>query len=491
MMIPLKIFTIVRSRRFLEQYINIAVKFKFITIYIYMFNMEHVNKNFRSTHIKKIPIKKIVDIPWLPERENLGDLVPLVKTIQRKGDVDIPIKVRKTYEGNYERIWGKRRLIAAKLAGIDKVTCIVEEVRDDEEVYRQHAVENIHRLNKNPIEEAEFFKSWASRFNRTYDEIANMLGINKKYIYNRVELLKLPESIKNRIKNSGTSNFGVYHGLLLLKVKDPSLQEKLAIEVIEKSLSVRELNKLIEEVTLFKTRKEYRHRTFKPHSDAEYFDLTQPLYQDLRHTHLLPAVKVDRTSGKVVGLQELQKVQIPPHTGTHVDTPDQFLNNGKTIECYKLDKFIGRGMIIDVPKNGSEPITLNDLERYEDLVVQGDIVFFYTGWASKYGTKDYMNYPYLTDEVACWLIEKKVSIVGFDTFSPETICKDGESYPEYPIHKMLLEKDILIIENLADMNMIAGKIVYIYAIPLKVLGAKTTLVNVIATINKPTKDNIY
>jgi ParB family chromosome partitioning protein len=102
--------------------------------------------------LKRVEVSKIKAIPWLPYREQLGDLASLAKSIAAKGDVDVPLKVRPAQDGNYELIWGKRRLGAAKLAGIKRVTCIVEDM-DDEEVLRQCVVENMHREDRNPLEE--------------------------------------------------------------------------------------------------------------------------------------------------------------------------------------------------------------------------------------------------------------------------------------------------------------------------------------------------
>jgi ParB family chromosome partitioning protein len=158
--------------------------------------------DLEKEQIQKIDVTTISLIDWLPERVDMGDIVSLARSIKKKGDVDVPIKVRRTDTGAYELIWGRRRLEAAKLAGISKISCIVENNASDEEVFRQHAVENLHRQEKNCIEEAEFFEAWKRRLNTTYDKIAQILGLDSKYVYNRTALLSLPVSLRKKLKKT-------------------------------------------------------------------------------------------------------------------------------------------------------------------------------------------------------------------------------------------------------------------------------------------------
>jgi ParB family chromosome partitioning protein len=199
--------------------------------------------------LKKIKLDEIIPISFIPERVDLGDLTEIVNSIKIKEDVDIPLRVRpsKTNPGKYERIWGKRRQEACSIIGLKEVTCIVED-SDDDECFRLSATENIYHKDLNPIEEAKFFEAWSKHCNLNYNEIAGELGLrDPSYVYNRTGLLGLPQTIQDKILTG--KNFGVHHGLLLLQVKDPSLQEKLADEVIEKGLTVRELEKKVKEIT--------------------------------------------------------------------------------------------------------------------------------------------------------------------------------------------------------------------------------------------------
>jgi ParB family chromosome partitioning protein len=149
------------------------------------------NTSKRKTVIK-IPINKIRLIGWLPTRKDMGDLVEPAKSLRRRGDVGVPVKVRPAKDGFYELIWGRRRLEAAMLAGLNEISAIIEEIDNDEEVLIQSTIENILRKDRNPVEEAELSEFWKAKFGKTYEEIARLIGVTPSYIYNRVQLLSQP-----------------------------------------------------------------------------------------------------------------------------------------------------------------------------------------------------------------------------------------------------------------------------------------------------------
>ena len=143
------------------------------------------------------------------------------------------------------------------------------------------------------------------------------------------------------------------------------------------------------------------------------------------------------------------------HHGTHIDFPLHIIENGKTQNDYKIDKFIGNGKVFDV--RGKKQIT-------EDLkdIKEGDIVLFCTG-CSKF-VKDFEKYhntaPTITEEFAIKLVEKKVKIIGLDTWS-------ADKGKPFPIHKKLLSNDVLIIEGLVNLEELLGKKFKIFIAPLK------------------------
>ncbi|GEM_PF-1932568 len=408
--------------------------------------------------LKRIEVSKVRAIPWLPYREQLGDLVSLAKSIAAKGDVDVPLKVRPTPDGSYELIWGKRRLEAAKLAGIERVTCIVEDM-DDEEVLRQCVVENLHREDRNPLEEGELFHLLKVRTGKTYDEIARMLGLHPKYVYNRVELLKLPDPVKERLKSIPTDRkVGLSQLIHLMKVRDPRAQMELLTEVLEKGLSVDELKKRIAEIT---SKGDQSAVTIGRCS--MYYDLT------------VPASPEDVAPSNLFNLRDRDLDSRPRILFTHFDTPSLYFAGGKTIDQYPLDWFIGKAVVVDVSK--LETITVEDVKEslVRHYLPPRMIVLFYTGWARKRGSDEYYEHPEITPELADWLVERRVKMIGVDMPNPER-------RPDRYVHKKLLSNDVLILENLDDMSPIAGRIVTLYAYPMKLRGSEVTPARVVARV---------
>jgi len=395
--------------------------------------------------VRRIPVEGIRVIPWLPQREDMGDLVSLAKSIKQRGDVDVPIKVRPVGDGFYELVWGRRRLEAAKIAGVKEITCIVEEL-SDEDVIRQNAIENLLRKDKNPLEEAEFFQFWSRKTGKTYDEIAKSLGISPKYIYNRVELLGLaPEVIKKINMISTDRKIGLLPLLYLHKIRDPNLQKKIFNEFIEKNWTVNELRKRIDEV--LKNREE-EHVDEQPKRSV-YYDLTIPLVPD------------DLSYSNISNLRESENR--PPKIFTHFDTPSLFFKDGKTIDQYPIDWFIGKCFIVDVRCNSPDEVIT--VQRVKEILERhylppDSMVFLYTGWFRYCGTERYNEHPTIDLGLAEWLVEKRTRILGMDMPNPERGGKE--------VHKLLLSNDILILENLADMSPVAGKKVTAYALPINI-----------------------
>jgi ParB/RepB/Spo0J family partition protein len=450
--------------------------------------------DLEKEQIQKIDVTTISLIDWLPERVDMGDIVSLARSIKKKGDVDVPIKVRRTDTGAYELIWGRRRLEAAKLAGISKISCIVENNASDEEVFRQHAVENLHRQEKNCIEEAEFFEAWKRRLNTTYDKIAQILGLDSKYVYNRTALLSLPVSLREKIKKDSKRSFGVYHGLLLLKIKDKKIQEELGYKVIEEQLSVRELEEEIKSILVENSREKSSllHEVFEDNSspstttnsssklDRLYFDLTLPFSQKSINPLFPPLRIVNTHSKRPKMINKFQILMFSTHTGTHIDSPHKFVRGGKKIDEYPLERFMGRGVVLNTTKHENEPIRLNDIKENDVRILEKDIVLFHTGWAEKYGSEKYIKHPYLSEEAAYWLIKKKVKLIGIDTPTIEKPLAMRDNGFNYPLHRLLFKNDVLIVEGLGDMKRLVGKRVIVYILPLVFHGADTYPVKVIA-----------
>ncbi len=182
------------------------------------------------------------------------------------------------------------------------------------------------------------------------------------------------------------------------------------------------------------------------------YDLSHPLTEATPTYPGDPATKIVPSGTHEASGYEDHYVSIGTHVGTHMDAPSHMISGGKTLDTYPLECFMGKGIYIDA-RNGFSPEAI-------ETVNAGDIVLFYTGMSGKYHDPAYFtDYPAMSEEMADLLIKKGVSIVGVDTCSVDNV--DG-----FPVHKKLLGADVLIIENLANLELLAGKVFVVRAFPL-------------------------
>lgn len=163
-------------------------------------------------------------------------------------------------------------------------------------------------------------------------------------------------------------------------------------------------------------------------------------------------------------------VSMGTHVGTHIDAPMHMLEDGKSLDKIPVQQFIGTGKYIKVGAGFS----LDDIKAAD--IQPGDIVVFNTGMSDQYLKPKYFDdYPAMDEEIAQFLVDKKVKMVGVDTCSVDN--QDG-----FPIHKILLGGDVLIIENLTGLSALADQSFTIYALPLN-LEIDGAPARVIAQIN--------
>lgn len=144
-------------------------------------------------------------------------------------------------------------------------------------------------------------------------------------------------------------------------------------------------------------------------------------------------------------------VSFGTHVGTHIDASWHMVRTGKKMHELDVEQFVGRGRLVD-------GLDFTQVKQAE--IEEGDIVLFKTGMADLWGKDEYYkNYPEIPEEVANYLVEKKVKIVSMDMASPD--------HPPFKIHKILLGANILIIENLTNLDKLIDKKFTVYALPIK------------------------
>lgn len=185
-------------------------------------------------------------------------LSELANSIKQYGILQ-PIIVQKN-EDMYEIIAGERRWRAAKEAGLTEVPVIIRDY-DKQKIMEISIIENIQRENLNPIEEAMAYQSLMEEYGLKHEELAERVSKNRSTITNSMRLLKLSDNIQQMIIDGKIS---AGHAKVLLSVENTSEQEKIAQELISKSLSVRELEKLVKQY--IKPRKKKKSKDDKDYS---------------------------------------------------------------------------------------------------------------------------------------------------------------------------------------------------------------------------------
>jgi ParB family transcriptional regulator, chromosome partitioning protein len=146
-----------------------------------------------------------------------------------------PIVVRERVEGGYELIMGERRLRAARAADLKFVPAIIRDTTDDA-LLRDALLENIHRVQLNPLEEAAAYQQLLEEFGATHEELATKIGRSRSQVTNTIRLLKLPVKVQTRVA-AGVISAG--HARALLGLPDADKQEALAARIVAEGMSVR------------------------------------------------------------------------------------------------------------------------------------------------------------------------------------------------------------------------------------------------------------
>lgn len=161
-----------------------------------------------------------------------------------------PLLVRPLSDGGYQLIAGERRWRASRMAGLTQVPVVVKEMTD-EEAMELALIENLQREDLNPIEEAEGFKLLMDTYSFTQEQAAERVGKSRPAVANALRLLSLPETVLDMVKQ-GIISSG--HARTLIPLTDEKLIIKLAEEISQKELSVRETERIVK--TLLKPKNE-------------------------------------------------------------------------------------------------------------------------------------------------------------------------------------------------------------------------------------------
>ncbi|MET9441400.1 ParB/RepB/Spo0J family partition protein [Streptomyces sp. NPDC006610] len=210
-----------------------------------------------GVHFAEIPLDAITPNPRQPREVFDEDaLQELITSIKEVGLLQ-PVVVRQLGPGRYELIMGERRWRACREAGLEAIPAIVR-ATDDEKLLLDALLENLHRAQLNPLEEAAAYDQLLKDFNCTHDQLADRIGRSRPQVSNTLRLLKLSPTVQRRVA-AGVLSAG--HARALLSVEDAEEQDRLAHRIVAEGLSVRAVEEI---VTLMGSRPKAAQRSKGP-----------------------------------------------------------------------------------------------------------------------------------------------------------------------------------------------------------------------------------
>lgn len=194
-----------------------------------------------GAHFAELPVDAISPNPRQPREVFDEDaLAELVTSIKEVGLLQ-PVVVRQARPDSYELIMGERRWRACKEAGLERIPAIVRATEDDR-LLLDALLENLHRAQLNPLEEAAAYDQLLRDFNCTHDELADRIGRSRPQVSNTLRLLKLSPEVQRRVA-AGVLSAG--HARALLSVTDAEEQDRLAKRIVAEGLSVRAVEEIV------------------------------------------------------------------------------------------------------------------------------------------------------------------------------------------------------------------------------------------------------
>jgi ParB family transcriptional regulator, chromosome partitioning protein len=242
----------------------------------------------------EVPVSSIVPNPKQPRHVFEEEALEELKTSITEVGFLQPIVVREIGPEKYELVMGERRWRAAQALGREVIPAIVRDT-GDEAMLRDALLENIHRANLNPLEEAAAYQQLLEEFGATHDELARRIGRSRPQISNTIRLLNLPAQVQRRVA-AGVLSAG--HARALLGLDDAEAQEKLAHRIVAEGMSVRATEEAVAVVVAGGPagKPAAAKRRAKPHSPA-LADLAERL-SDRYDTRV--RVDIGRSKGRIV-----------------------------------------------------------------------------------------------------------------------------------------------------------------------------------------------
>ena len=205
-------------------------------------NADFSNNTKNNTNSLQLSLDKIYVNPNQPRTNfDSNQIDNLVVSIKELGIIQ-PITVRKINDDKYEIISGERRYRASKIANLESIPCYIKAVEDETDLLKMSLVENVQRVDLDPIEIALTYERFINEYNLNIDAISRLVGKDRSTVSNYIRLLKLDPIIQSGIRD-GFLSMG--HGRALINVDDKKLQIEIYEQIISSKLSVRQTEKIV------------------------------------------------------------------------------------------------------------------------------------------------------------------------------------------------------------------------------------------------------
>ena len=221
---------------------------------------------------------------------------------------------------------------------------------------------------------------------------------------------------------------------------------------------------------MFQTEPSYRGRKMEIVDLSHAISPNMPVYPGTEPPSFSTACTIEG-----IGFME-KKITLYSHTGTHMDAPSHIIPGAKTLDQMPPDRFAGKGAVIELEANESRVIDIELLKAHQARIERCEFLLLHTGWCDLWGEEAYLKgYPVLSHDAAAWLAGFPLKGIGTDTISA-----DEPESATFPIHSILLERDIVIIENLTNLGVLSDVEFFFCCFPLKIEKADGSPVRAVA-----------
>jgi predicted dehydrogenase/kynurenine formamidase len=203
------------------------------------------------------------------------------------------------------------------------------------------------------------------------------------------------------------------------------------------------------------------------------YDLSLPVDNEMRGVSITPLNTIEQHGYNTTTLS------LYSHSGTHMDAVRHFVPEGATLERQSLEVCCGPALVINIaPVEPRELISVERLAPWAARLEPGERLLLRTDWYKRYGTDEYRNaLPRISPELARWLVEKQVCLLGVE---PPSVADVNSREELTVVHQILLRGGVTIIEGLANLDQLPGDRVEFIALPLKIVGGDGCPVRAVA-----------